>query len=87
MATSPRSTARTAPGRLTDAAAPAAADDQDLSRIVTWPNAVTVVRLALIPVYVWLLFATAHQLPRACCSARSGSPTGSTATWRGVCTR
>ena len=62
MATWPSSTARTAPGRLTDAAAPAAADDQDLSRILTWPNAVTVVRLALIPVYVWILFETTHQL-------------------------
>jgi cardiolipin synthase len=39
-----------------------AAGDQDLSRILTWPNAVTVVRLALIPVYVWLLFGTVHQV-------------------------
>jgi cardiolipin synthase (CMP-forming) len=36
--------------------------DPDLSRILTWPNAVTIVRLALIPVYVWLLFATPHQV-------------------------
>jgi cardiolipin synthase (CMP-forming) len=47
---------------LTDAASPVAAGDQDLSRVLTWPNAVTVVRLALIPVYVWLLFWTPHQV-------------------------
>ena len=62
MATSPRSTARTAPGRLTDAAAPVTSGDPDLDRVLTWPNAVTAVRLALIPVYVWLLFSTSHQL-------------------------
>src|SRR5664280_1809050 len=27
----------------------------------TWPNLVTVVRLALIPLFVWLLFATNHR--------------------------
>lgn len=47
---------------MTDPASSAALDDQDLSRILTWPNAVTAVRLALIPVYVWLLFGTTHQL-------------------------
>jgi cardiolipin synthase (CMP-forming) len=47
---------------LADAATPVATGDADLSRILTWPNAVTVVRLALIPVYVWLLFETSHQL-------------------------
>jgi len=36
--------------------------DPDLDRVLTWPNAVTTVRLALIPVYVWLLFSTSHQL-------------------------
>ncbi len=39
-----------------------AAGEDDLSRVLTWPNAVTVVRLSLLPVYVWLLFTTAHQL-------------------------
>ena len=62
MVTSPRSTARTAPGRLPEIAAPVAAGDAGLSRIVTWPNAVTVARLALVPVFVWLLFATPHQV-------------------------
>jgi len=62
VVTSPRSTARTAPGRLPEIAAPVAAGDAGLSRIVTWPNAVTVARLALVPVYVWLLFATPHQV-------------------------
>jgi len=51
-----------APGRLADPAPPVAADDPDLSRILTWPNAITVVRLVLIPVYVWLLFSTPHQI-------------------------
>jgi cardiolipin synthase len=47
---------------LADAAPPVAADDPDLSRILTWPNVITLVRLALIPVYVWLLFSTPHQV-------------------------
>ncbi len=47
---------------MADAAPPAATDEAALSRIVTWPNAITVVRLALLPVYVWLLFGTDHQL-------------------------
>jgi len=48
---------------LTDAAAaPTAGQDDDLGRIVTWPNAVTAVRLALVPVYIWLLFTTSHYI-------------------------
>jgi cardiolipin synthase (CMP-forming) len=47
---------------LTDATALPTADEEGLDRIVTWPNAVTVVRLARLPVYVWLLFTTAHEL-------------------------
>lgn len=39
-----------------------AVDDPDLRRVVTWPNAVTVLRLSALPVYVWLLFTTAHEL-------------------------
>jgi cardiolipin synthase len=39
-----------------------AGGEGDLSRIVTWPNAVTAVRLALIPAYVWLLFSTSHYV-------------------------
>lgn len=27
----------------------------------TWPNAITVIRLALLPVFFWLLFDTAHR--------------------------
>jgi cardiolipin synthase len=27
----------------------------------TWPNAVTAIRLALIPIFVWLLFGTGHR--------------------------
>jgi len=47
---------------LPETSAPARSGDQDLSRILTWPNAVTVLRLAAIPLYVWLLFTTSHQL-------------------------
>lgn len=39
-----------------------AVGDADLGRVLTWPNAVTVVRLAALPVYVWLLFTTNHEL-------------------------
>jgi cardiolipin synthase len=38
------------------------AGDPGLARVATWPNAVTATRLALLPVYVWLLFTTTHQL-------------------------
>jgi cardiolipin synthase len=31
----------------------------------TWPNAVTVVRLGLIPVFLWLLFSTNHRADAA----------------------
>jgi cardiolipin synthase (CMP-forming) len=49
---------------LTDAAAAGTAGelDEGLDRIFTWPNLVTAVRLALIPLYVWLLFETPHQI-------------------------
>jgi cardiolipin synthase (CMP-forming) len=46
---------------LPDAATPVVPDDAALARIVTWPNAVTVLRLSLLPVYVWLLFTTSHE--------------------------
>jgi cardiolipin synthase len=32
---------------------------------LTWPNAVTVVRLALLPVFLWLLFSTDHRAEAA----------------------
>jgi cardiolipin synthase len=47
---------------LTERPAATAAGDEALSRVVTWPNAITVVRLALLPVYVWLLFGADQQL-------------------------
>jgi len=47
---------------LTDDAAADIAGGDGLDRTLTWPNAVTAVRLALIPLYVWLLFWTPHQL-------------------------
>lgn len=36
--------------------------DGDLSRVATWPNAVTAARLLAIPAYVWILFTTNHEL-------------------------
>ena len=39
-----------------------AVEEADLGRVLTWPNAITVLRLCAIPVYVWLLFTTAHEL-------------------------
>lgn len=35
-------------------------DDGDAGWL-TWPNAITLVRLALLPVFFWLLFATEHR--------------------------
>jgi len=42
-----------------------AGEDPGLDRILTVPNAVTVVRLACIPLYVWLLFGADNQLAAA----------------------
>jgi cardiolipin synthase len=36
-------------------------DDDDDAGWWTWPNLVTAVRLALIPLFVWLLFGTSHR--------------------------
>ena len=88
VATWPRSTARTAPGRLTDAAAPAAADDagpqpdphvaeRGHGRAPRAASRSTSGSCSPPPT----------SSPRGCCSARSGPPTGSTATWRAACTR
>ena len=59
-----------------------------LRSALTIPNAVTLVRLCLIPVYLWLVFgpgryvAAGHPARR-----RSGPPTGSTASWLGASAR
>jgi cardiolipin synthase len=37
------------------------AGEPGLDRIVTVPNAITLVRLACLPLFVWLLFGTQHQ--------------------------
>jgi CDP-diacylglycerol--glycerol-3-phosphate 3-phosphatidyltransferase len=42
-----------------------AGEDPGLDRILTVPNAVTVVRLACIPLYVWLLFGADNQVAAA----------------------
>ncbi len=47
---------------MTEATGGVAVSDAELDRVLTWPNAVTVVRLGAIPVYVWLLFTTSHEL-------------------------
>ena len=36
-------------------------DDASTDAVRTWPNLVTVVRLAFIPLFVWLLFDTNHR--------------------------
>ena len=36
-------------------------DDASTDAVRTWPNLVTVVRLAFIPLFVWLLFDTYHR--------------------------
>lgn len=49
------------------------ADDGDLGRILTVPNAVTALRLACIPVFVWLLFGAHDQGPAAIVLAGLGA--------------
>jgi cardiolipin synthase len=44
-----------------DLSAPTAHDQEELDRIWTLPNLVTSVRLACIPLYVWLLFGPGRQ--------------------------
>jgi len=46
-------------------AGPAAPEEVGLDRVVTVPNAVTVVRLACIPVFLWLLFGAHRQTAAA----------------------
>jgi len=41
------------------------AEDPGLDRILTAPNAITLVRLACIPLFLWLLFGTGHQAAAA----------------------
>jgi len=41
------------------------ADEQGLDRILTVPNAITLVRLACIPVFLWLLFGAGRQTDAA----------------------
>jgi cardiolipin synthase len=36
-------------------------EDEGDAGWVTWPNAITLVRLALLPVFFWLLFSTDHR--------------------------
>jgi cardiolipin synthase len=43
----------------------AAPEDPGLDRIVTVPNAITLVRLACIPLFVWLLFGADRQIAAA----------------------
>ena len=43
----------------------AAPEDPGLGRIVTVPNAITLVRLACIPLFVWLLFGADRQIAAA----------------------
>ncbi len=40
---------------------PTTAEEEGLDRIATVPNAITLVRLACIPLFLWLLFGVGHQ--------------------------
>ncbi len=42
-----------------------AVEEPGLDRILTAPNAITLVRLACIPLFLWLLFGTSHQTEAA----------------------
>ncbi len=35
--------------------------DEGDAGLWTWPNAITLVRLALLPIFFWLLFGTGHR--------------------------
>lgn len=48
-------------------------DGDDLSRVLTVPNAVTALRLACVPVFVWLLFGAHDQGPAAIVLAALGA--------------
>ena len=56
-----------------DVVATEAGDEAALDRIVTVPNVVTLVRLACIPLYVWLLFGAKHQVEAAALLAVLGA--------------
>lgn len=45
----------------------------DRSQILTWPNLITLVRLACIPLFVWLLFGREHRAAAAWLLAVLGS--------------
>ena len=51
----------------------AAPEDPGLDRIVTVPNAITLVRLACIPLFVWLLFGADRQIAAALLLAALGA--------------
>jgi cardiolipin synthase len=48
-------------------------EEPGLDRVVTVPNGITVVRLACIPLFCWLLFATSHQSAAAVLLAALGA--------------
>ena len=54
-------------GEASDPVGPgaAAADEEGVDRIVTVPNAITLVRLACIPLFLWLLFGADRQTAAA----------------------
>jgi len=52
---------------------PSAADDAGLDRVLTVPNLITLVRLACIPVFLWLLFGADRQTAAAVLLAGLGA--------------
>jgi cardiolipin synthase len=61
----PGSSPQDAPGRHERPAEAEIPGDQGLDRILTVPNAITLVRLACIPLFLWLLFGAGRQTDAA----------------------
>jgi len=61
------------PDHAPDHAVPAGADEPGLDRVLTVPNLITLVRLACIPVFLWLLFGADRQTAAAVLLAALGA--------------
>lgn len=61
------------PAQGGDAPGAEAVPEPNLDRILTVPNAITLVRLSLLPVFLWLLFAQDNRVAAACLLAGLGA--------------
>ena len=68
-----RSGERPSGGDLAGSDGPVPADEPGLDRILTVPNAITLVRLACIPLFLWLLFGADRQTAAAVLLAALGA--------------